>query len=340
MTNAINNYFITDPEDLIYISNVANQVLESRHNLADIKDVQTALKEVSLEYGREVQINLVFDENQLTGFNFSFKNNPGKTTQTIPFKQQQISIDPEKGDVIPYKQPVTTIDIAAESKDKLSVYSPSSSEIVLTPGLQVEGQRIINPENSDADKTLKSPPPGFGQKNPALINVANQLANQHEINGLFLTGLTLKTGISLVEIQAEEKPDVQTAGLAIIKRFQQVLPQEFINFKTGDSPKAFNWKDPELNKQYHFYFEAAQTNASGDILTPASLKGYEKISGNDSIQPVFAATLIDAKYNRWSIEQCDFNKSQVQSLNLATKPTPPNHSTALTNAVGDFSYEF
>jgi len=340
MTNAINNFFITDPEDLNYVSNIANQVLESRHNLADIKDVQTALKEVSLEGGREVQINLVFDENQLNGFNFSFKNNPGKTTQTIPFKQQQINIDPEKGDVIPYKQPTATIDIAAESKGILSVYSPSSKEIVLTPGLQVEGQRIINPENSDSDETLKSPSPRFGQKNPALSNVANQLANQHEINGLFLTGLTLKTGISLAEIQAEEKPDVQTAGLAIIKRFQQVLPQEFIEFKVGNSPKAFNWKDPESNKQYHFCFEAAQTNALGDILTPASLKGYEKISGDDLIQPVFAGTLIDAKYNSWSIEQCDFNKSQIQSLNLATKPTPPNHSTALTNAVGDFSYEF
>ncbi len=341
MTNAINNYFITNPEDLNYISNVANQVLESRHNLADIKDVQAALKEVSLEGGREVQINLVFDENQLTGFNFSFKNNPGKTTQTIPFKQQQINIDPGKGDVIPYKQPVTTIDIAAvELKGKLTIPSASSSKIVLTPGLQVEGQRIINPDDSEISETLKSPSPGFGKINPSLTTVANQLTNQHEVNGLFLTGLTLKTGISLVEIQAEEKPDVQTAGLVIIKRLQQVLPQEFINFKTGDSPKAFNWKDPESNKQYHFCFEAAQTNASGDILTPASLKGYEKISSHNSIQPVFAATLIDAKYNRWSIEQCDFNKSQVQSLNLATKLTHPNHSTALTNAVDNFSYEF
>lgn len=69
------------------------------------------------------------------------------------------------------------------------------------------------------------------------------------------------------------------------------------------------------------------------------MKGFEKIPGSDSVHPVFAATLIDAKYNRWSIEQCDFDKSQIQSLNFAAKPTPPNHSTALTNAVGDFSYE-
>ncbi len=341
MNDAINNCFITDPQDLKYISDVGNQVLDNRHYLGDIKDIQTALKEVSLEHGREVQINLVFEENQLSGFNFSFRNNPGKTTQTIPFKQQQINIDPEKGDVIPYKQPTTTIDIVAtESKGKLTVYSPSSSEIILTPGLQVEGERIINPDDSEISETLKSPSPGFGKINPGLSSVANQLANQHEVNGLFLTGLTLKTGISLSEtLKIEDKLDAQTAGLAIIKRFQQVLPQEFIDLTVGASPSSFNWKDPESNKQYQFCFEAAQTNASGDILTPASLKGYEKISGDDSIQPVFAATLIDAKYNRWSIERCDFNKSQIQSLNLATKPTPPNHSTALTNAVGDFSYE-
>lgn len=337
MTDAINNCFITDPQDLKYISDVLNQVLDNRHHLADIKDVQIALKEVSLEHGREVQINLVFEENQLTGFNFSLKNDPSKTTPTIAFKQQQINIESEKGDVIPHKQ-TTTIDLAAtESKSQLTISYPSPSEIILTPGLQ-QGRHIINPDDSETSETIETPSSGFRKINPGLISAAHQLANQHEVNGLLLTGLTLKTGISVTDtLQTEEKPDIQNAGLAIIKRFQQVLPEEFIALKAGDSPQAFNWKDPESNKQYHFSFEAAQTNASGDILTPASLKGYEKISG--SMQPVFAATLIDAKYNRWSIEQCDFNKSQIQSLNLATKPTIPNHSTALTNAVGDFSYE-
>ena len=49
MNNSIDNCFITDPLDLNYISHVVNQVLESKHHLADIKDLQAALKEVSLE---------------------------------------------------------------------------------------------------------------------------------------------------------------------------------------------------------------------------------------------------------------------------------------------------
>ena len=71
---------------------------------------------------------------------------------------------------------------------------------------------------------------------------------------------------------------------------------------------------------------------------PQKLKGFEK-KANDNVQQVFEATLIDSKYNRWSIEQCDFNKNQIQSLNFATKSTLPNHSTAAINAVADFSYE-
>jgi hypothetical protein len=329
---------ITDPQELQYICDIVNQVLDNRHYLADIKDVQTALKEVSLEHGREVQINLVFAENQLTGFNFSFRNDSSKTTPTIDLKQQQINITPEKGDVIPYIQP--TIDIeATKLKGNITIPSPSSNEIILTPGLQVEGEHIIDLDNLENQEIIKSPSPGFGKINPGLTTVANQLTNQHEVNGLFLTGLNLKTGISVAEtFQTEDKPDIQNAGLAIIKRFQQVLPEEFIALKAGDSPSSFNWKDPESNKEYKFCFQGAETNAEGDILRPASLKGYEKKAGSE--EPIFSATLIDGKYNRWNIEQCDFNKSQIQSLNLATKVIFPVHTmTAITNTVDDFCSE-
>jgi hypothetical protein len=335
MTDAI----ITDPQDLQYICDIISQVLDNHHYLADIKDIQTALKEVSLEHDREVQINLVFEENQLTGFNFSLKSDLSKTTPTIAFKQNQINIDSEKGDVIPYIQTATAIDVAAtESKGNIAI--PSPSEIILTPGLQVEDQHIINPDSPESDQTIETQSSGFGKINPDLIGAAHQLVNQHEINGLLLTELTLKTAIFLTEtLQPEDKPDIQTAGLAIIKHFQQVLPEEFIALKAGDSPSSFNWKDPESNKQYHFCFEAVQTNVEGDILIPASLKGFEKLSENDAMQPIFTATLIDAKYNHWSIKQCDFNKNQIQSLNLATKPISPIHATAITNTVGDFCSE-
>ncbi|MGB3655677.1 MAG: hypothetical protein WBA41_31320, partial [Rivularia sp. (in: cyanobacteria)] len=142
----------------------------------------------------------------------------------------------------------------------------------MTPGLQVEDQRIINSEPPENQEILTSPFPARGNINPSLTNIANQLANQQEVNGLLLTGLPLKTGISLSDtLLLEDKPDIQTAGLAILKRFQQILPQEFMELKAGESPKAFNWKDPELNKQYRFCFEAAKTDIEGNILIPEKL---------------------------------------------------------------------
>lgn len=335
------NCFITDPKDLGYISDVVNQVLENNHQSANIIDVQAALKKVSLERGRELQINLVFEDNLLAGFNFSFTSDPNKTTPTIALKQQEINIDSYQSDIIPYQQSAITIDIAATRlKGNLVIPSLSPNEIILTLGLQVEDQQIINPDNLENNQTIETPSSGARKINPGLIGAAHQLANQHEVNGLLLTGLSLKTGISITNaLQGDVKPDIQNAGLTIIKRFQQILPEEFIAFKTGDFPQAFKWKDPESNKQYHFFFEAAQTNEAGDIVTPASLKGFEISSGSDSMKPVFVANLIDAKYNRWSIEQCDFNQSQIQSLNLAAKQKKTHHLTAIANTSRDFCTE-
>ena len=220
MSNSIDNCFITDPLDLNYITHVVNQVLESKHHLADIKDLQTVLKEVSLEHGQEIQMNLVFEENQLSGFNFSFTKDSSKTTDTIPFKQQQSNISSEKGDIISGKQ--TTSSVVTQPENNVTV-SSLSSEITITPGLQVEDQHIINPEQLENQTILKSSFSVKGNINPGLINIANQLANQQEINGLLLTGLPLKSSINLKDtLQQEEKPDIQTAGLAILRRFEQV----------------------------------------------------------------------------------------------------------------------
>ncbi|NJM23196.1 MAG: hypothetical protein HC907_33305 [Richelia sp. SM1_7_0] len=333
MKNSIDNCLITDPLDLNYISHVVNQVLESKHHLADITDLQAALKEVSLKHGQEIQMNLVFEENQLSGFNFSFKDEPSKATATIPFKQQQLNIESEKGNIISYEQKTTIA--TTESKSNL-ISSPSPGYITLTPGLQVEYQHIVNEEPPENHTILKSSFSVQGNINPGLINIANQLANQPEINGLLLTGLPLKSSISIRDtLKVEDKPDIQTAGLAILKRFQQILPQEFMELKAGEVPKSFNWKDPELNKQYRFCFEAAKTDIEGNILIPEKLKGFNTKSGSN-VQQVFEATLIDSKYNRWSIEQFDFNKNQIKSLNLAIKSTLPNHSTVSIDTVGDF----
>ncbi|MEA5598532.1 hypothetical protein VB797_29785, partial [Rivularia sp. UHCC 0363] len=170
MSNSIDNCFITDPSDLNYISDVVNQVLDNRHHLADVKDLQATLKEVSLEHGKEIQMNLVFEENQLAGFNFSFTNDASKTTDTIPFNQQQINIDSAKGDVISYEQ--TTTIATTQLENNLTNSSPSPGYITLTPGLQVEDQRIINDEPPENQEILTSPFPTIGNINPSLTNIA------------------------------------------------------------------------------------------------------------------------------------------------------------------------
>ncbi|MEA5574725.1 hypothetical protein VB733_27025, partial [Calothrix sp. UHCC 0171] len=239
-------------------------------------------------------------------------------------------------DIIPYSQATTKIEIATTNRQgNLTIPSSSPSGIIINPGLQVEDQRIINPNDSETNQIIETPTSRLKKINPGLINAVSQLANQHEINGLMLTGLGLKTGISVTDtLQTEEKPDIQNAGLAIIKRFQQVLPEEFMTLKAGDYPQSFKWKDPESNKQYHFYFEAAPRNEIGETITTASLKGFEIISGTD-IKPVFIANLIDAKYNRWSIEQCDFHQRQIQSLNLACKSTVPHQPKTTVNNIAE-----
>ncbi|WP_337886401.1 hypothetical protein [Fischerella thermalis] len=341
MSEAIICSLITESQDLQYISDVVNQVLEKNHVLGSIKDVQTALKEVSLEHGREIQMNLIFEENYLTGFNFSFTNEPTKTTATIPFKQQKIEMQMENGCIIPHEASTTTIDVAiTEIKGNLSIYDSTNSKIIVAPGLQVEGQQIITPENSEIEEALNSPCPGFEKMNPALTNLAQRLEARNEIDGLWLTGLTLKAGVSLAStLQTENKPDSQAAGLAIIKRFGQVLPQEFAELKTGTSAKAITWKDPQSSKLYSFKFEPPLTSLEGNILIPASIKGFEKGSSFNSTQCVFAATLIDAKYDRWSIEQCDFTANQIRSLTIANKPPFQYHSPITALAGDGFDYE-
>ncbi|MEO1561270.1 MAG: hypothetical protein AAFS12_17165, partial [Cyanobacteria bacterium J06632_19] len=251
--------------------------------------------------------------------------------------EQQSNISSEKGDIISGKKTISSV--VTQPENNITVSSPLSQKITITPGLQVQDQHIINPEQLENQTILKSSFSVKGNINPGLINIANQLANQQEVNGLLLTGLPLKSSINLKDtLQQEEKPDIQTAGLAILRRFEQVLPQEFIELKAGETPKAFNWKDPKSNKQYHFCFEAAKTDLDGNVIIPPSLKGFDTKSV-ETKQQVFAATLIDSKYNRWSIEQCDFNKNQIQSLKKASQSTLPNHSTASLGAVNDFSYE-
>lgn len=341
MSEAISLSAIADPTDLQYISSVVNQVLDKQHKLGCVKDLQTALKEVSLERDREIQMNLVFQENQLTGFNFSFKNEPEKTTETIPFQQQQINLGQRGGENIVLHEPqTTTLDVATSDKNGTLSIS-HRGKLTLIPPLPVEDQHLVpTEENSETEEFLNSPHSRFTKMNSEVANIANQLASRNEIDGLWLTGKALVAGTSLAStLQTDELQDIQSAGLSIIKRFQQVLPQQFSEFKDGKAPKGFAWKDPQSGKQYRFYFEADLTIPEGNVSTPASLKGFEKVSGDNSIHPMFVANLTDAKYNCWSIEQCKFTTDQLRSLSVADRLMLIDHSHTTIPSKNGIFYE-
>lgn len=327
MTEAQGNSFITDPAELHYISNVVNRVLDKKHELGSIQDFQSALKEASLSQGREIQMNLVNQNDRLVGFNFSFSNQPDKTTVTIPFKQQ-LELSHPGGSILPQPPQNFTIDVAAKKeKGNLSTSKPPG-QLAVTPPLQAEGMRVLPRED---EEQINSPSPGW-KLNPNLARIAAYLASRSEIDGLWLTGTTLKTGTTLAQsLETENKPDIQSAGNAVIKRFEQVLPEQFAEFKNGSSAKPFNWKDPHSGKQYRFEFSNPTCTKEGQLLTPATLKGFQQ-SGN-SQQPVFSASLIDAKRDRWLIEQCDFTTSQLHSLTACNRSNSEKSPKALEHSL-------
>lgn len=313
MTLAQGNNLITDPAELHYIWDVVDRVLDKKHELGSIQDFQSALKEASLSQGREIQINLVNQNDRLVGFNFSFPNDPNKTTSTIPFKQQ-LELSQTGGSILPQPPQTFTIDVAAKKeKGNLSTSTPPGQLAVTSPA-QAEGMRLLPKQD---EEQINSPTSGL-KLNPNLARIAAHLASRSEVDGLWLTGTTLKTGTTLAQsLETENKPDIQSAGNAVIKRFEQVLPEQFAELKNGTSAKPFSWKDPHSGQQYRFEFSNPTCTKEGEILTPATLKGFQQ-SGN-SKQPVFSALLIDAKRDCWLIEQCDFTTSQLHSLTACNR---------------------
>jgi hypothetical protein len=340
MAESIDNSILSENHDLQYISDVVNQVLAQGNGLASVKDFQSALKEISAARGREVQMNLVTDQNQIVGFNFSFKDTPNKCTTTIPFKHHQqeeeqvneliithpnkwISTIPLKqqqqkeeqvdGSIVTHQKQQKTIDVVATGVKGDIVHSSSEEldqTLPLTP---------IFPLSIDSSENLNSSTSGLPM-NLDLAKAVQQLASSNELNGLWITGTALKPVAAAAKfLETEVKPDIHAAGQAVIKRFEQVLPQQFEELKTGGSPKPFNWKDFHSGKLYLFEFEVATSSPEGKPITPATLRGFEE-SGNE-LKPVFSAQLVDPKSNHWSIEQCDFTQVQLRSLSVADKPS-------------------
>ena len=77
----------------------------------------------------------------------------------------------------------------------------SSLQIIVSPPLQVDNLHVIKPENTDV---LVGGCSQFNKINPGLVRVAHQLASRNEIDGLLLTGVTLKAGVTLASSCKDE----------------------------------------------------------------------------------------------------------------------------------------
>ena len=198
----------------------------------------------------------------------------------------------------------------------------SSPETSLKQQQESELEQTENQEDSLKSSKEKR---GLYNLNKNLAIVARELANQNEINGLLLAGLPLTAVTKIAEPLVDRKTlDKQAAGVAVINRFQQILPDRFV----GNSNQPFSWKDPNSGKKYKFQLSGG--NLSQKQLTklpsPRVLRGVEA----NSAKEVFVASSLDNKH--WRIEKCDFNSSQLSSLAKAVNLQPKNQQKSHTNS--------
>jgi hypothetical protein len=158
---------------------------------------------------------------------------------------------------------------------------------------------------------------GLKNLNEYLAKVAEKLVAQNQIDGLFLTGLTLKPTTAILSAFSQDEKqslDKQAMGTQIIARFQQIVPQAF----TNEEPSSFKWTDSTSKKQYRFYLEGGESDRETGEKSPLKLIGVELSKEGKEKQQVFQASSNNAR--QWKIEQCDFTESQLKSLARAENP--------------------
>jgi hypothetical protein len=159
---------------------------------------------------------------------------------------------------------------------------------------------------------------GLKKFNKQLGYLADKLTAKGELNGLFLLGLGTQLASTGIHLLTREAKDQQEAGMAIIKRFEQILPERI----QGDSLEPFVWKQPNSEKTYRFELSGGEpSKEKGKIgKTPKVLRGVE-LQKDGKEKEVFLATKQDpdSQFPAWRIEQCDFSQKQIESLTLARR---------------------
>lgn len=209
--------------------------------------------------------------------------------------------------------------ITSDERDKLSKNQQESAQSSKPIDLrEAEEEREIRVSKGE-EEDLSTPVSIEGLKNfnKQLGNLADKLTAKGELNGLFLLGMGTQLLASGINLLTKEKIDQQEAGLSIIKRFQQILPEQI----QGDSPKPVVWSDPNSGQKYRFEISGGESiNVEGKKgKSPKVLRGVELTNGEE--REVFLArkTEPDNRVQAWRIEQCDFSQGQIESLLLARR---------------------
>lgn len=343
---AADKSIIADSHELGYISHVIDRVLTSSLELNSIQDFQAAVAKNSIQLGREVRTNLVFDRDRIAGINFSFADDPARKTPTVSFATRNRESEQElAAKLVQIDKPnCSPVDASSSEKGNQSLVGqsfinstgtnaltntskakdlvPSSSGSLATPSDRSANNLQRSPTGSSDVTNLESARlPASGIKvNPNLAREAERLAGRDRLDSLWLSGVVLKSATNFVEAfehshasQKNAPIDKQAAGNALVNRFEQVLPERFAALRAGDSPKPFNWRDPSNNNLYRFEFESGAADGS----SPHRLRGIA-IDGSSKV-PAFCALSPDGR--RWAIEQCDFSQQQLRCLSQAQRPT-------------------
>ena len=203
--------------------------------------------------------------------------------------------------------------LSIQLNDNLANYQPSNQQqIEFIPELEQLENHQLPGDNISTERDKK----GLSQLNKNLAALAKQLAHQPELNGLLLSGLLLDSLTQIAEPFLEPKLDKQAAGVAVINRLREIVPDRFV----GESQQPFCWRDPNLGQTYQFEIEGGDLirEQGKTKLTPKHLK----VRKLHSRQTIFQASSLDHK--SWQVQQCDFSSAQLRSLvhgeNLLPKP--------------------
>lgn len=288
---------IKDPDELTYIGEILSQVLSDPQKLGSVEEFRTAIKHLSLKKGREVQTHLMaHPQEKAIGVSFSFADNPADMTPTLSWlTPHQIAVAAPAG---------TSIESAPT---RAIVPLPPSG----TPLAVRETQPVADSQEARKEQ-LKSAPSELDVR--SLASFANQLVARNQLDGLWLTGLSLSAIANLSRKRSEKPVDKQSTGEAIVRRFQQLLPERFEQLNRGEGDiQPFTWKDPNSGKRYRFEFgiEKGENDA-----VKIRLSGLELAKGNRP--SVFEASSWDGG-RRWAIAQNEFTPEQLKSLILAER---------------------